>query len=125
MSDTNIEVILKAISDLRESNTESHTAIKETVKAGIRGFQLKAEADAIVFNRQLKEMGHRITIVEGCEDQVLKKLLIFDRHVSIMKLIKKRWLVISLGIMALFTALTFLYDIGAITAILKHIFDKL
>jgi hypothetical protein len=132
MSQREINLVLEAINDLRQSNTESHEAIRETIKAGIHGLQLKIETDNEILNKtigaltgEIKEHNGRLRKVEQIQDTHDGKIIIFDKHVMFLATLKKRWLLATIGILVFFACINFLLNTGWMQKIILFLIDKL
>ena len=132
MSNQNIGMILTAIDDLRKSNNETHQGIKDTVTAGISGLHLKIEADTIVttgaiqeLTRELKLHNGRLKKVEEAQEAARIKFVKFDKHVAVMTTIKKRWVLLVLGLILFFSGIDFLIQTGFLPKIINFLITKL
>jgi hypothetical protein len=126
-----IEVVLSAIQTLHDSNTESHNAIKETMAGGMKGIQIKMDADNLVISKsiidltkEIREHNGRLATVEDLCERGKIKVQGYDELVKVLNRFKKRWVVILLGAILFVIIVNFLYDIGAITQILQKLFMK-
>lgn len=129
------ELLLTAIETLVSSNKESHEAIKITLAEGIKGLQIKIEADQLVMSRVILDMQKenseqlQATSLEIEEvKKVLKihgdKMIIYDKHFKFINVIKKKWYFTALVFIAIFMGLNFLYDIGWLQKIIDWLIKK-
>ena len=131
MSEPDISLVLDAIGDLRQSNKESHEAIGRDITGGLKGVKLKIDADNYVTNRniqdltrEIREHNGRLKAVEESQAKQTTRLLVFDKHVRFMNTLKKRWIIVTLGIILFFSAFQFLYDLGWVEKIIDFLIHK-
>ena len=132
MSEPDIQLVLTAITDLRDANNATHDAIRETLTSGIHGLQLKMEVDNSLINRSLEDLAKdlkynrdRIKKFEDSQEKISQKMVRFDRHVAVMTTIKKRWILLTIGLLLFFTSFNFLYHAGWIQKILNFLISKI
>jgi hypothetical protein len=132
MSEPDIELVLTAINDLRQSNNETHGAIKDTLTAGLHGLQLKIETDNTLLNQAIEQVNQvlmgqndRLQRLEDGQGEAREKLRNFDRHVRFFQGLKKRWYMAAIGLILAFSALNFLYDTGWLRKIFDFLIKKL
>lgn len=125
MKTSDVDLILGAIGDLRESNKESHEAIRENLKSGIRGLQIKIETDDSLIERSIRELDNTVKRQNSRIEKVENKIDEFKKPINTLVYLRKKWVLISLALLLIFTILSFLYDIGMITKLFNLIIKKL
>ena len=130
------QILLTAIDTLVSSNKESHEAIKNTLAEGIKGLQIKIEADALIMSRvildmqkengeQLKESNLEIEEVKRILNIHSGKMIIYDKHFRFLNVVKKKWYFTALVFIAVFVGLNFLYDIGWLQKAVDFLIKKI
>ncbi len=132
MESENTSVILAAIETLQASNAESHEAITMAMKGGIKGLHLRIETENKLTASEIRELAKTLREHNGrlrdCEEENLRlkaKTEIYDKQTALFAWAKKRWILVAISCIAVFSVLSFLYDIGAITKAIKFLIDKI
>jgi hypothetical protein len=134
MSESEHNAILNALNTIQKANDTSHGDIKELLNMGMKGLQLKMDADnnvissAIVnLTTEIREHNSRLKKVEIVQDERKEVVADFKRMKRTFVNLKKRWIFILSGLILLIVIVDFLADIEilSIQRVLTYIWDKI
>lgn len=122
MSESEYNAILAALNTLQTANDTCHDDIKELLNMGMKGLQLKMDADNNVISKAIvdltsviREHNSRLKSVEEIQEKGKKVVDEFKRLKDGLLYCKKRWFLILVGLVLIIVIVSTLVDIGMLS----------
>ncbi len=118
--------ILAAISEIRETNQQSHDDLREMIHEAIRGVHLDIDANAKVTNSHLGNIDNKFAVLNGSvarlKEDVEKGRAVaadFRKLERELGVIRRKWLYSIAGLTGLILTVLVIYDVIGLRGIIE------